>query len=197
MIKLHIGCFDVPLPGWYNTDITMHIFVARIPFLAHALHMLGVIDDARFQRQREGVFRSVHFLNATKRFPFHDNSIEAVYSSCMLASFTRLNALKCLKEINRVLCPGGILRLATPDLASWIATYDPEDPDTFLRRIFEPEIRGEKNRIHWMYTSQSLRNILHEAGFKNIAARERHQGKCPDVQSIDYRSDVLFMEGEK
>jgi SAM-dependent methyltransferase len=197
MLKLHIGCFDVPLAGWYNTDITMHIFVARIPFLAHVLCFLGLIDEKRFQQHREGVFRSVHFLNALKRFPFPDGTVGAVYSSCMLASFTRKKALECLKEINRVLRPGGILRLATPDLDHWIAAYNPDDPDSFLLRIFEPEINGEKNRIHWMYTSTSLRNILREAGFTNITSRERYQGKCPDVERIDYRSDVLFMESEK
>jgi len=197
MTKLHIGCFDTPLAGWYNTDITMHIFVAKIPLLAHVLYVLGLIDEKRFQQHREGVFRRVHFLNALKRFPFPDSSVGAVYSSCMLASFTRQKALECLKEINRVLRPGGILRLATPDFDQWITAYDPDDPDSFLRRIFEPEIKGEKNRIHWMYTSKSLHNILHEAGFLNITTRERYQGKCPDVERIDYRSDVLFIEGEK
>jgi SAM-dependent methyltransferase len=105
--------------------------------------------------------------------------------------------LGCLKEINRVLRPGGILRIATPDLDHWIATYDPGDPDTFLRRIFEPEISGDINRIHWMYTPQSLGKILQEAGFNNITPHDRFQGKCPDVQRIDYRSDVMFIEGEK
>jgi len=197
MIKLQIGCFDVPLAGWYNTDITRHIIVARIPFLAQLLHFLGLIDEKQFHQHTEGLFRSVHFLNALKRFPFPDNSIEAVYTSRMLACFTRQEALGCLKEINRVLRPGGILRIATPDLDHWIASYGPNDPDTFLRRILEPEISGEKNRIHWMYTPQSLRKIFHEAGFNNITSRDRYQGKCPDVQRIDYRTDTMFMEGEK
>jgi SAM-dependent methyltransferase len=143
MTKLHIGCFDVLLPGWYNADVTMHIFVARIPFLAHTLYGLALIDDRRYQRHKTGVFREVHYLNALKKFPFSDCSVEAVYSSCMLTNFTHQLALACLKEINRILRPDGILRIAIPDLDHWIRTYDPNDPDGFLRPIFEPEIKGE------------------------------------------------------
>jgi Uncharacterized protein conserved in bacteria len=197
MIKLHIGCFDVPLAGWYNTDVTMHIVVARISFLAPLLHALGLIDARRYQQHRDGVFLKVHYLNALKKFPFSDNGVEAVYSSCTLTNFTRRQALACLKEINRVLRPDGILRIAIPDLDHWIRTYDPNDPDGFLRLIFEPEIKGEENRIHWMYNPFSLRKIFQEAGFKNIVICEMYQGKCPDVQKIDCRSDVMFMEGEK
>jgi hypothetical protein len=48
-----------------------------------------------------------------------------------------------------------------------------------------------------MYNPFSLRKILQEAGFKNVVICEMCQGKIPDVQKIDYRSDVMFMEGEK
>jgi SAM-dependent methyltransferase len=197
MIRLHIGCFDVPLAGWYNTDVTIHIVVARIPFLAPLLHALGLIDARRYQQHRDGVFHKVHYLNALKKFPFSDYSVEAVYSSCMLTNFTRQQALVCLKEINRILRPDSILRIAVPDLDRWLRTYDPNDPDGFLRLIFEPEIKAEENRIHWMYNPFSLKKILQEAGFKNVVICEMCQGKCPDAQKIDYRSDVVYMEGEK
>jgi hypothetical protein len=39
--KLHLGCFDQVLPGWVNTDITPHIFIARLPGLAVALRRAG------------------------------------------------------------------------------------------------------------------------------------------------------------
>lgn len=194
MIKLHLGCFDVPLAGWYNTDITLHIVVARIPFLPHLLRACGLIDELRFQQHKDGVFRKVHYLNALKRFPFPDNSVEAVYSSCMLGCLTRQQALESLSEVNRVLRPGGVFRVATPNLNRWIVEYN---PDKFLCRLFEPEIKGEKNRVHWMYTPSSLQKILEESGFIHIALCEKGQGKCPDLPWIDYRTDAMFMEGEK
>ena len=196
-LKLHIGCFDVPLDGWYNTDVTPHIFIARIPLFPVLFHSIGFIDDAGYEKHRRRLFRKVHYLNASKKFPLQDDSVEAIYSSQMLVNLTQHRASFCLSECYRVLKPGGIFRIAVADLNHWIAAYDPNNPDIFLRQIFQPEIRGEKNRIHWMYTPQSLRKILHEAGFSNILLRDRYQGNCPDVQKIDYRSDAMFMEGGK
>ena len=53
MIKVHIGCFDVSLAGWCNTDITTHIVVARISFLVHVLYFFGLIDQKRFHRHTD------------------------------------------------------------------------------------------------------------------------------------------------
>lgn len=197
MIKLQIGCFDVPLDGWYNTDITMHIVVARIPFLARLLHAFGLIDTQRYQEHKDGVFRRVHYLNVLKKFPFSDNSIEAVYSSHMLINFARQQALTCLKEVHRVLRPDGILRLVMPDLDHWINIYDPENPDAFLQLVYLPRTKRKQNHIHWMYNAGSLRKIMQEAGFKNIMQYEMFKGECPDVEKIDYRTDSIFMEGAK
>ena len=102
-MKLHIGCFNVPLEGWYNTDITPHIVIARIPFGAVILHAVGVIDDARFHQHRKRLFRRVHYLDATRRFPFPDNSLDAIYSSQVLQNFARDEVENCLLETHRVL----------------------------------------------------------------------------------------------
>jgi predicted SAM-dependent methyltransferase len=196
-VKLHIGCFDVPLDGWYNTDITPHIFVARVPFLSNCLRMLGAIDEMRYRQHQEGIFRKVNYLDATKRFPYQDNSVEAVYSSQMLVNLSRQGALRCLREVHRVLKPGGILRIGVTNLDWWIQGYDPNDPDKFLSLMYLPMTKGEKNHIHWMYNEYSLKRVLDEAGFNNIERYEMHRGECPDVEWIDYRSDAMFMEGEK
>lgn len=196
-MKLHIGCFNVSLEGWHNTDVTMHIVVARIPFLAHVLHAFGLIDAQRFQQHRDGVFRKVHYLNALKKFPFPNNSIAAVYSSHMLVNFARQQALACLKEIHRVLRPDGILRIAVPDLDHWITTYNPGNPDAFLQLVYLPTTKRKQNHIHWMYNARSLRKMMEEAGFKKIMQYEMFKGECPDVERIDYRTDSIFMEGTK
>ncbi|MGA9407854.1 MAG: hypothetical protein WBW71_12050 [Bacteroidota bacterium] len=75
MIKLHIGCFDVPLAGWYNTDVTPNIIVARIPFLAGVLQAFGLIDNHRWRQHKNGVFRALQYLNALKKIPFHDEIV--------------------------------------------------------------------------------------------------------------------------
>lgn len=47
--KLHLGCFDQVIPGWLNTDITPHVFVARVPGLAWFLYRIGKISKERYK----------------------------------------------------------------------------------------------------------------------------------------------------
>ena len=144
-MKLHIGCFDVPLDGWHNTDVTMHIIIARIPLLASLLHFIGFLDKVRYEQHKNGVFGKIHYLNALKKFPFPENSVEAVYSSHMLYNFTETDARRCLAEMYRVLQPGGIVRLALIDFDAIIESYDPEHPELLLDVLYQPTITGNKN----------------------------------------------------
>jgi hypothetical protein len=123
MTKFHVSRFDVLFPGWCDADETIYIFVARIPFLAHALCIVGLIEDRRYQHHQSSVFHKVHYLIAFKRLPFSNWRVEGVYSSFMVTNFTRQQALACPKECNRILHLEGILLIAIPDLGHWIRTY--------------------------------------------------------------------------
>lgn len=197
MIKLQIGAFDTPIDGWYNTDVTPHIFLSRIPLLATLLHTFGVMNDIRYRQHSGGIFRQIHYLNVLKKFPFRDDSIDAVYSSHMLYNFTQIQALHCLKEVHRILAPNGIVRIAVIDLDELVRQYDPQKPELFLEPIYQPAIRGVKNKMRWSYNEVSLSALMKQAGFQDIARRKFREGKCPDIERVDYRSDSLFMEGTK
>lgn len=196
-MKLQLGCFDKPIEGWYNTDVTPHLCIARIPLLVPVLFFLGIIDEQRYRQHREGVFKKIHYLNAAKKFPFDDNSVDAIYSSQMIANFTRSQTLFCLKECYRVLKSDSIIRITTQDLDHWMNHYDPENPDTTLEHFYQPAVEGNKNRIHWMYNGFSLKNILEDAGFKETEECSLGKGRCPDVHILDYRADSIFVEGVK
>ena len=197
MVKLQIGSFDVPLTGWYNTDITPHIFLARIPLLPTIVHSAGGMDDARFRQHRAGLFRRVHYLNVLKRFPFADGTVEAVYSSHMLYNLSPDGALFSSKEVHRVLRPGGVFRLALIDLDALVGCYDPKSPEQFLDVLYQPSIKGKKNHMQWSYNAVSLKRLLNTAGFDDVQRVGYRQGRCPDVEWIDHRPDSLFMEGVK
>ena len=193
--KLHIGCFDVVHDGWLNTDVTPHLMVARVPGLPRALRAAGLISDERWPAYASGAFRRIAYLDLTRPFPLRDASIEAVLASHVLEHLTVDEARACVAEIHRVLAPGGVVRVAVPDLDGEVAGYDPQDPDAFLDGLLQGRERSTSRHRHWWnYNETSLRRLLERAGFAEAERREYRQGRCPDVERVDTRPGSLFME---
>jgi SAM-dependent methyltransferase len=197
MRKLHFGCFDQIYEGWVNTDITPRSRIARIPFLPEILHNTGFISRERLEQHRQGIFKQIRRLDLTKRFPFKDGEFSAAFSSHVLEHLYHDQAAFALREVHRVLEPGGILRVAVPDLDKCISEYDPSNPDDFCAAIFESRQVREKNQHHWMYNESSLGTLLRNVGFSEVNRCDFKQGICPDVSIIDNRPESLFMEAVK
>lgn len=194
--KLQLGAFDRVQPGWINTDVTPHLMVARVPGLPWLLHRLGLVGEERYAAYRSGAFRTLRYLDLTRRFPFPDASLDAIYSSHVFEHLHSDVLEHCLRECRRVLRPGGILRIAVPDLDNMVAHYDPADPDAFLFGIYQG--RGSNDMGHarhwWHYNANSLAALLRELGFSDIRRCEFRQGRLPDVEAIEHRDWSLFME---
>ena len=79
-----------------------------------------------------------------------------------------------------VLQGGGILRIAVPDLDSVVAEYDPADPDTFLRGIYEGNSarRNRASQHQWQYNALSMDTLLRRVGFREIEVCEYQAGRC-------------------
>ena len=198
MKRLHIGCFDRPVDGWWNTDITPHLWISRIPGLAALLASLGKMDAARYEQHRQGVFRRVHHLNLMRRLPFADSAVEYVFSAHVFEHLPRTVLARLLRELLRVLAPGGVMRVSVPDLTVMVGRYQPENADDFVRAMFEIDHANPKNRHHWMYSEPTLRRCLEEAGFVDVRRCGFREGRCPDLDLLDNRPDhSLFMEASK
>jgi SAM-dependent methyltransferase len=196
-LKLQLGCFDQPVAGWINTDITPHIFIARCPGLPFLLYKMGLLTHERYQEHRDGVFKQVNYLDATAKFPFPDAMFDCVFCSHFLEHLYPDMACLCMQEVFRILKPMGIFRIAVPDLDKVVAAYDPQNPDEFCKGIFETSQKRDKNQHHWHYNEISLNRILHDIGFAEIYRCEFRAGRCADVEVIDNRPESLFMEAEK
>jgi len=68
-------------------------------------------------------FPSVRAHNLLEGVPYADESFDVVYHSHVLEHFAREAAPAFLKECRRVLRPGGILRIAVPDLENIVRNY--------------------------------------------------------------------------
>jgi SAM-dependent methyltransferase len=116
-VRVNIGCGATPTTGWHNFDNSLSLKLAHHPTFARILRrvlssrQMAYIDFCRKNR--------IKFADATKRIPLPDASAEIVYSSHMLEHLDRAEARSFLAEAWRVLCDGGILRIAVPDLGKF------------------------------------------------------------------------------
>jgi SAM-dependent methyltransferase len=194
--RVHIGAFDVVHEGWLNTDVTPHMAVARVPGLARAAHAAGRLGDERWAAHRDGRFRALHYLDVTRPLPYPDASVEAVLGSHVLEHLAPDEGEAMLRELHRVLLPGGVLRIAVPDLDGIIAAYDPAAPDAFLAGMLQGRARSRSRHRHWWhYNEGSLRALFERTGFHDVRRCAFREGRCPDVDRIDTRPESLFMEG--
>jgi len=152
----------------------------------------------RLGQHHRGIFKKVHYLDLSRRFPYPDGHFDFVFSCHVFEHIPRPMLNRTLGKILRVMKPGGVMRVVVPDLSWFVAHYDPERADDFVKGVFEMENGLEKNRHHWMYSAHSLRATLGTAGFVNVKTCEYRQGKCPNLDRLDNRPDhSIFMEGEK
>ena len=99
---------------------------------------------------------------------FKDGSVSLIYASHLLEHFSRHETARVLKEWNRALKRGGILRLAVPDFEAITARYDKTgDLDEVLGLLYG----GQTYKENFHYTTfdfKRLSRLLKEAGFRKV-----------------------------
>ena len=181
-IRLNIGCGLSPTPGWLNFDNSPSVRVAGWPVLSSALAGLGLLGGPSARLGAMTQRGNVRFANAANRIPCPDGCSSAVYSSHMIEHLDRSEARAFLAEVMRVLQPGGVVRIAAPDLSVLIRDYlEDRDADGFvsgihmgldrpsgLRGWAKWTLVGPRHHL-WMYDGESMAALLREAGFKDAA----------------------------
>ena len=65
----------------------------------------------------------VAYLDCTRPFPFESDTFDYVYSEHFIEHLERDQGVACLREVLRCLKPGGVFRLATPDLEQYVGLF--------------------------------------------------------------------------
>jgi radical SAM superfamily enzyme YgiQ (UPF0313 family)/predicted SAM-dependent methyltransferase len=122
--------------------------------------------------------KNVDYICNAWAIPFKANTVREIYARHVLEHLTLHEAKRTVKHWYAVLVPGGLLDINVPDIAKhiWQFTQDGlSEFSDFSVTNFEHALAGfygwQKNRydIHkWGYTSDSLSDLLKEAGFDNI-----------------------------
>jgi predicted SAM-dependent methyltransferase len=201
-VLLNVGCGGSPTPGWVNIDNSPTVRLAAFPWLWPLLP-----PPSRSFAQRAHDF-GVIWGTAT-RLPQKDGLADALYSSHMMEHLDRREAAVFLKEALRVLRPGGVLRLALPDLGRSVTDYlEHRDADRFVTEIFMGTVRphtpaqwlrhiitGPRHHL-WMYDGPSLVRLLTNAGFVSARVLAPGETMIPDAQALNLAEggDSVFVE---
>lgn len=154
MKKLHLGCGNKILKGWINIDI--------LPI--------------ECGEEEKCIVHDIVFMKDL----FDDESIDEIYACHVLDHLSRNKELdKALAEWNRILRPGGILRVAVSDFEKVVKMYN-EGLD--LERLWGFIVGGHKNEYDkhgCVFDFNTLRRYLEKHGFVNVR-RYRWQDFLPE-----------------
>ncbi|WP_108895348.1 class I SAM-dependent methyltransferase [Palleronia abyssalis] len=136
--------------------------------------------------------------------PRPGDSMDAVTLCEVIEHFT-FDPLFCLAEVNRVLRPGGVLLVSTPNAASWFAIYQAlqHRPSNRWPVYATPDAPNRENHIHAReYLVDDLETLLTAAGFKSETILTRDYGILPSYVPIpgfpeDHRGETIFCLARK
>jgi predicted SAM-dependent methyltransferase len=213
MHRVNIGCGMSPTQGWLNFDNSLSIKLSRFPLVSNVLHKAKLINQEQMALIKFLSENRVSLADGTKKIPLPDGSVGVLYSSHMVEHLDREEAKRFLHEAWRVLAPGGIIRLAVPDIKKQVKQYlETGDADQFVEATYltvsRPRRFSERLRLvligarhhHWMYDEKSLCMLLQKCGFKDAASIEPGRTRISDPGSLDLRereSESLYVEATK
>lgn len=148
------------------------------------------------------------FLDVTKRFPFPDGSLRLIYSEHMIEHIVVSDAAKCFKEFHRILMPGGVARIATPDLDYMIGKFNSdwknqdwlsEEEYTFIGTRAEMANISFHGWGHkYLYNEEELIRRLRSAGFGDIKRVGWGESSNQTLRNLETRKDSkLIVEARK
>jgi SAM-dependent methyltransferase len=197
-LRVNVGCGATPTEGWINLDNSFSVRIARWPLLVRVLSAARVLSRQSYEFAAIANSKNVRYANATLKIPYPNNSVEVLYSSHMIEHLDRREAEAFLLEVRRVLKPGGIVRLAAPDLAQLAKSYlATGDADLFVARTHMSQgkphglsgrakmaLMGYRGHL-WMYDGMSLTALLRDAGFTDVSVLPAGTTKIANPGSLD------------
>ena len=212
-LRINIGCGQTPTRGWRNFDNSLSLRLSKIPLLPDFLLKLKLLEIPQYQFIRFARENSIEYGDAAKGLHVQDESVDVLYSSHMLEHLDRNEADKFLKEAFRVLLPGGIIRIAIPDIKKIVDQYNESgDADAFIEstHLCVPRPRSLAQRLRlllvgtrnhqWMYDGNSLSRLLQKHGFLKTEVMPAGQTKLSGHEPLDLKerdSQSVYVEAEK
>jgi predicted SAM-dependent methyltransferase len=211
----------------YTKGQLVDIGVTGIEFAAwKTAHPAGLatdvipLRDAETTSQRGRLFRvdgECFFveLDVDKPLPFESGCVDWVYAEHLIEHVSVPVAIGWLREVRRILAPGGLLRLTTPDLRRYVEGYLNDDGffaahrrGVYAAGLGPPMPARDAFMVNqifyfyghrWIYDLAELRYVLSEAGFDPSAVQRRafRDGARADVAELDRpvrQDETIYVE---
>ncbi len=138
-------------------------------------------------------------LDLGGRLPIESRSVQRIYSEHLIEHLSCEQGQHLLRECRRVLAPGGVLRIATPDLTALVSAYtdDWRNQDWVQwpghewidtpARMLNQAMRGWGHQH--LYDAAELDHRLRLAGFTDIRRCDLGQSAHDDLAGLETRAD--------
>ena len=150
----------------------------------------------------------VVYLDGTEPFPIASDSFDHIYSEHVIQHLPFRAGQILLRECFRILKPGGVMRLSTPNLRQLVSLLTESDgaaQQDYTRRASDKYIPENTaylpafvvNNFFWDFTHQfvydpeSMRHALERAGFTAITAVEIGQSAHPNLQGLERHGQIV------
>lgn len=144
-------------------------------------------------------------LDLRQALPFETSTVDFIYAEHFIEHVDRDEAGRLLKELLRVLKPGGVVRLVTPDLRFMCCTYLAGNIDEW-GYIWQPltgaRLMNEGMRLwghQFLYDAPELESLLHECGFIRRTPQGWRISQHAELAGLETRPfhQDLILEGTK
>lgn len=160
------------------------------------------------------------YLDIERPLPFADRTLAYAFGEHVIGALSETGGMSLLRELHRVLRPGGVVRIATPDLEKLIAIYQDRSPAvkrSDYARFFD-ELTGRRHDtacqllndamrlwgIRYTYDGDDLAEKLRGAGFSEVTRVEAGESTHPALRGLEQhgpdwlnQAEVLCMEAVK
>lgn len=158
--------------------------------------------------------KGVEFMDASKEFPFPNESFQYIFSEHMLEHLDYLGGRNFFSESFRILKKGGILRLAVPNLdfliqlyvkpddrinrnyINWsISQYNESVEDDFINQSIPPGLTINYFMHEWghkmIYDKDLLLVMLQHAGFQEVSFCEIGKSSYPELTDLEDHGNMI------
>ena len=104
-------------------------------------------------------------VEVTHPLPFEQEAFDYIFAEYLLEHLSYADGERALAECCRILKPGGILRLATPDLAFLVDLYrcdKSEQQQAYVRWAADTYLRGTPGYIDTFVINSDMRDRGHQ-----------------------------------